>query len=234
MARRFLGVVAGALALAGCTVSTGPSAPVPTGGAPVAPAPSGPVNFNQIVARVEPVAEDMCRRTGGISNCDFNILLDERPGVPSNAYQTVDKSGRPLLIVTAPLLNETRNADELAFVLGHEAAHHINGHLPKTQNSAVLGAVLAGTIIAAGGGNAASVEAAQELGAQVGSRAFSKNFELEADAMGTVIAYRSGYDPVRGAEFFARIPDPGDRFLGTHPPNAERQRVVRQLAAQLQ
>ena len=51
--------------------------------------------------------------------------------------------------------------------------------------------------------------------------------------MGAVIAHKAGYDPVLGAEFFNRIPDPGDRFLGTHPPNAERIRTVRRVAATL-
>lgn len=232
------GIISGLLvatALSGCAVSTGPTSTTPaSGGQTAARAPSGPVNFNQVKGRVEPVAENVCKSRNTVPNCDFNIILDTRPGLPANAFQTVDKNGRPLLIVTAPLLKDMRNADELAFVLGHEASHHINGHLPKTQNTAILGAVLAGSIVAAGGGNAASIEAAQDLGAQVGSRAFSKDYELEADALGTVIAYRAGYDPVRGADYFARIPDPGDKFLGTHPPNADRQRIVRQVAAQLQ
>ena len=74
---------------------------------------------------------------------------------------------------------------------------------------------------------------AQRLGAQVGARTYSKEFELEADALGTIIASRAGYDPLLGAEFFNRIPDPGDKFLGTHPPNAERIATVRRTAAGL-
>jgi len=74
---------------------------------------------------------------------------------------------------------------------------------------------------------------AQEIGAAVGARTYSKDFELEADRLGTIIAARAGYNPVRGAEFFNRVPDPGDQFLGTHPPNAERVRIVQQTAARL-
>ena len=84
-----------------------------------------------------------------------------------------------------------------------------------------------------GGGDATAVRTAQRVGAQVGARSFSKEFELEADALGTVITARAGYDPVRGAQFFTRIPDPGDRFLGTHPPNAARIEIVRKTAAGL-
>ena len=68
---------------------------------------------------------------------------------------------------------------------------------------------------------------------RVGARSYSKNFELEADALGTIITARAGYDPLRGAEFFARIPDPGDKFLGTHPPNASGLDTVRRTAAGL-
>ena len=57
--------------------------------------------------------------------------------------------------------------------------------------------------------------------------------ELEADALGTIIAHEAGFDPLRGAAFFERIPDPGNQFLGTHPPNAARIETVRRVAASL-
>ena len=37
-----------------------------------------------------------------------------------------------------------------------------------------------------------------------------------------------------GTGFFDRLPDPGDRFLGTHPPNAERKAVVAATVRQMQ
>ena len=83
------------------------------------------------------------------------------------------------------------------------------------------------------GGDSGAIEAGLELGAALGRRSFTKDFELEADAIGTVIAHRAGFDPVRGAEFFARIPDPGNRFLGTHPPNSARIETVRRVARRL-
>ncbi|MGR3636131.1 MAG: M48 family metalloprotease [Shimia sp.] len=109
----------------------------------------------------------------------------------------------------------------------------IAGHLGKTQNNAALGAILIGVAAAAAGAEGSLLDMAVNTGAQVVSRAYSKNFELEADALGTVIAHKSGYNPVRGAEFFARIPDPGDQFLGTHPPNASRMKIVKETAAKL-
>lgn len=232
---RLIGLGAMLVLMAGCATTTPRPVETQAQSGRASRVPDGAVlPFAQVVQRVEPVAETLCRNRGNVRDCDFRIIFDDRPGVPANAYQTRDENGRPLLIVTGPLLRETQSAHELAFVLGHEAAHHIEGHLDRQQASAVWGAVLIGSVVAASGGDIGSIEAAQRLGAQAGSRVFSKDFELEADALGTIIAARSGFDPVQGAEFFARIPDPGDVFLGTHPPNAQRQRVVREVASQLQ
>ena len=191
-------------------------------------------NFITVVNAVEPVAEAQCvARNPGV-NCDFQIVVDDRPGQPPNAFQTLDEAGRPIIAFTLALIGDVRNPDELAFVMSHEAAHHILGHLARQRQNATLGAQvfgsLAGTI---SGGNAEQVRAAQELGAAVGARSYSKDFELEADAVGTEIVAAAGFNPLRGAEFFFRIPDPGSRFLGTHPPNADRVAIVRETAARL-
>lgn len=190
-------------------------------------------NFVQVVQTVEPVAERECRNRTRQVNCDFRIVVDDRPDQPANAFQTLDRNGRPIIAFTIALIEDARNQDELAFVMGHEAAHHIAGHIDRQQQNAVAGAVIAGSLAVLLGSDPAAVELAQQQGAQVGARTYSKDFELEADALGTVIAARAGYDPVRGAEFFNRIPDPGNRFLGTHPPNAQRIATVRRVAAGL-
>ncbi|NHX27118.1 M48 family metalloprotease, partial [Escherichia coli] len=165
--------------------------------------------------------------------CDFLIQIDPRADQPANAYQSVDRSGRPVITFTQALIADARNQHELAFVLGHEAAHHIRNHIPKKQTSAIAGALILGTLAAASGAGTAGQDAAQRVGAAIGSLSFSKDMELEADQLGTVITARAGFDPVKGAEYFARIPDPGNGLLSSHPPNAERQKIVRKTAAAL-
>jgi Zn-dependent protease with chaperone function len=225
--------------LSGCldpiTVAVPPPSPGQIGSAWPRPDPETAArNFVAVIERVEPVAEAECRALAPHLNCDYQIAVDTRAGVPPNAFQTRDPTGRPIIGFTLALIMDARNPDELAFVLGHEAAHHIAGHLDRVQQSAWAGAVAAGVLASLGGARPAAIEQAQEIGADVGARAFSKDFELEADSLGTAIAYGAGYDPLVGAGFFARLPDPGNRFLGTHPPNADRQRVVAQTLAQLQ
>ena len=161
------------------------------------------------------------------------VVDDDRPGQAPNAFQTLDKNGRPVLAFNIPLIATVRNADELAFVMGHEAAHHIQEHLARQQVNATAGALIFGGLAAITGGGEQIVQTAQQVGATVGARGYSKDFELEADRLGTVISHKAGYDPVRGAAFFTRIPDPGNTFLGTHPPNALRINTVRKTAAKL-
>jgi predicted Zn-dependent protease len=229
-----------AFVLAGCDVVVTTPSGTPTAtpvSSPVAEIPRDQRGmaraFVDVVNRLEPVAERECRRRAPSLNCDFLIVVDDRGGQPANAFQTVDETGRPIIAFTIALIADARNTDEIAFVMAHEAAHHIENHLEQQRRNATLGAVVFGQLAGVTGGDSDAVRTAQELGAAVGARTYSKDFELEADRLGTIIAARAGYDPLRGAEFFFRVPDPGDQFLGTHPPNAQRVEIVRQTAADL-
>jgi Zn-dependent protease with chaperone function len=224
------------LALAGCVVPANqvsqPQQQLPDAAQSVA-ASQAARNFVTAVETVEPVAEQICRaRTRG-QNCNFHIVIDDRPGQAPNAFQTLDSFGRPILAFNLALIANTRNVDEIAFVIGHEAAHHISGHIPQQQQSATQGALLAGILVAVGGGGDSAIQEAQKIGATVGARRFSKGFELEADALGAEITERAGFSALRGAAFFDRFTDPGDKFLGTHPPNAARRATVAQAVANL-
>ena len=228
-------------AVAGCEVTTlAPPSSQSSSTQAAAPQNSAPRTdraiaraFVQVVEQLEPVAERECRARSPRSNCDFLIVVDDRPNQPPNAFQTVDDDGRPIIAFTLALIADAQNADEIAFVMAHEAAHHIENHLEQQQRNATLGATVFGQLAGVTGSGRDAVRTAQELGAVVGVRSFSKDFELEADRLGTIITARAGYDPVLGSAFFNRIPDPGDRFLGTHPANADRVRIVRETAAGL-
>lgn len=233
MKRKAWGLLLAAV-LSGCTMAAPPPpspAPAPR---PVAVAPDFPTaarNFVTVVDRVKPVAETYCREKRPDLNCSFRIVIDDRAGAPPNAFHTLDPAtGQPLIGFSLALIADARNADELAFVLGHEAGHHIAGHIPRARNTALTGALILGTLAALGGADPSIVQTATDVGASVGARRYSKDFELEADVLGTVIAHRAGYDPQRGAGFFDRLPDPGNRFLGSHPPNSQRIAVVQQTA----
>jgi Zn-dependent protease with chaperone function len=193
--------------------------------------PESAVNFAEVVQAVRPIAIQECRRRARAgTNCDFQVVLDPNRRAAPNAYQSVDDEGRPILTFTASLIPAMRNTDELAFILSHEAAHHIAGHLAQKEENAEKGAAVFADLATLTG---ADVGDAEKLGAAVGARSYSKEFELEADELGTIITYQAGFNPLTGAQFFTRIPDPGDQFLSTHPPNAARLDVVRRTSARL-
>lgn len=185
-------------------------------------------NFVSVMNRMEPAVERECvaRRTTGI-NCDYQFVVDDRVELEPNAFQTLDRSGRPIIGFTVSLIAAAQNADELAFVVGHEASHHILNHLDRKASSATAGAVILGGLAAAAGADPTTIDAITQVGASVGSRVYSKDWELQADYMGAIITLNAGYDPVNGAEFFRRIPDPGDRILGSHPATSSRMQQVR-------
>lgn len=236
---RMWGAALVAAVLLSACVPAGSPAPMPApvaapGGIPdLLPPETAARNFVVVVSRLEPVIEQACvGMTRGV-NCDFLIVVDDRPGQGPNAFQTLDQQGRPILGFTLPLIADARNPDEIAFVLGHEASHHILGHIPQTQAHAEGAAIMAGVIAAASGASPQAAQQMQSVAATVGARRYAKEFELQADALGAEIAWRSGYDPVLGAGFFDRLPDPGDQFLGSHPPNALRKGAVAQVVERL-
>ena len=208
-----------------------------------APAPAEPVQwrpafvakreFVEVARIMEPVAERECLRRTQDVNCDFKIVLDTRRRMAANAFQTFDDEMRPVIVFNIRLLREAVNADELAFVMGHEAAHHIEGHIVRHRQNAEKGANLLEGLAIRRGDTAPDGQRARELGTQVGPRVFSREYELEADALGTVLTQGAGFDPVRGAQFFNRIPDPSSLFLSTHPPNDVRIETVKRVASEL-
>lgn len=213
------------------------SACVPMAAPPVATAPrlspqQSLLNFREVIERVEPVAEQLCLEETPDQLCDFAIYVDRDARSGVNAFHTIDDAGRPAIIFTIGLIAVAQNADELAFVMGHEAGHHIGRHLPQVRASADLGAQVFTQIARAGGISDQALGEVAQIGAVVASRQFTRQAELEADAIGTRIALRAGYDPLRGAAFFERIPEPARNFLATHPPNAQRIETVRRTLSE--
>ncbi len=219
--------------LVACTETTGP-APVQTKPAPTVTrsAQSGLAAFNRVSRRVEPVAERSCRAIHKNANpkfCDFVIKVHNDPKQPANAFQSIGKDGRPVLTFNINMIRSIQNDNEIAFILGHETGHQIATHLSKTQQNQGLGMILgAGAAVLLGG----DIQAGADLGSLVGARSYSKNYELQADRIGTYIADRAGYNPVIGARSFNRTKG-SNAFLSTHPPSQDRIDTVNATYAQI-
>ncbi|SDX62452.1 M48 family metalloprotease [Roseicitreum antarcticum] len=231
-ALRLIPAMAVALALAACDVAPAHLASPPPLGARDTASRSG-TGFAAVVARMKPVSEQICRERTPQLDCTFIVVVDDRAGQPPNAFHTRDAQGRPLIGFTTAMIREA-NDEELALIFGHEAAHYLAGHQARMRESATTGALVGGLLASLSGADQATAQRLANIGAGVGARSYSKDFELEADRLGTVIAWRAGFDPLVGAQFFRRSPDPGNQFLGTHPPNPDRLQLIARTVANLE
>ncbi|WP_295042912.1 M48 family metallopeptidase [uncultured Paracoccus sp.] len=199
--------------------------------------------FARVSARIQPVAEQLCKTELAAkgTDCRVNLALD-RQRKDRNAYFSYDgpANTRPMIRFTLPMLQDVESDDEVAFILGHEYGHLIGQHIVKQQQQALAGALILGAVTAYANAEAASagqsydpnaVGRNMEIGAAIGQVAYSQTYELESDMLGTRIAAAAGYDPVQGAKFFAR--DEAARsqngqlsFWGTHPADSKRLAVV--------
>ena len=187
-------------------------------------------SFSRSVARIEPIAEQSCRQANPSYPriaCDFKFIISTDRKLGENAFQSIDRQGRPNITFTLALLQDLKNDDEVAFILGHEAGHQIAHHIVQTSSNQQVGALLlAGLLASTGQASDASIQEAANLGAYLGNRAFSKEFELEADVMAVGISARAGYDPVKGAQPFTRGETGSAALFSTHPPSAQRYQNV--------
>src|SRR5262249_8356955 len=134
------------------------------------------------------------------------------------------------VFITRGLLQRLSSESELAGVLAHEMAHVVKKHqLNDIRKNAQKGLVLDLSQLRGGGGLAGeAARAFARAGLDVYIRGLSREDELEADAIGVVIAARAGYEPyglVSVLQTLQTIPQANPDmalFLKTHPSPADR------------
>lgn len=127
--------------------------------------------------------------------------------------------------------------DEIAVVMGHEVAHVTSRHGAERQSQALL-IGLGGAAVGIGTRDSENQEyylLAYGLGTTLGSLAYSREHETEADVVGLRFAAAAGYDPRAAASFWKKMAakESGGRppkFLSTHPPSEERIANLERLA----
>lgn len=166
----------------------------------------------------------------------FTFILCK--GKDANAF-AFPSNGRNYVAVTVGMVELIgADEDEAGLILGHELAHHIQGH--GAQRRAIgtglrlLGLVVGTAIQVAAGVPGRNVGG--ELGQLTGdviSRKFSRDHEREADQIGFAYAFEAGLDPagaVRVAEKLGGRYGGGSSFLSSHPGWSERKETLAALA----
>jgi len=135
------------------------------------------------------------------------------------------------------MLRMIRTDADLATIVGHELAHVNMGHYKKKAQNELLGE-FGGALIDGGfllGGVYTGRTFTNYLGV-VGARAFSVEFEREADYVGAYYATRAGYD-IAGTEEVWRaigLENPTSiRTATTHPITPERFLQMRKVAEEI-
>lgn len=152
----------------------------------------------------------------------FGII--EAPTV--NAFATPGGN----IFVTRGLIARIHTESELAGVLAHEMGHVVKKHhLNDIRKNARKGMVVDLASLRGGGGlGGEAARAVARVGLEGYVRGLSREDELEADALGVVIAARAGYEPyglVSVLQTLQTVPQSDASmalFLKTHPSPADR------------
>jgi predicted Zn-dependent protease len=121
------------------------------------------------------------------------------------------------------------NDDEVATIMGHEAAHALREHARERMGKTAatrIGAGLVSSLLGLGGLG----DAALSMGGQLLTLQFSRSDETEADLVGMDLAARAGYDPAAGVTLWQKMMAASKgappQFLSTHPAGGTRIRDI--------
>lgn len=145
-----------------------------------------------------------------------------------NAYAAKDKDGY-FIMFHRGICQFLPDDNQLAFVIGHEMAHVLRGHLGRmTGTNLLVGVLSIGVAIATG---------VPDLGNLLygGAMAkYSRDHEREADFFGLCFTYLAGYDIGVASKAFVTLgssasPDALEQFFSTHPYDAERRAYLKKV-----
>ena len=162
----------------------------------------------------------------GTLACDYRAAVVRQDKV--NAFA----DGKNVIITTG-MLRFAESDDELALVLGHEFAHNALGHVKQMRAQS-----FAGLLVDLAVGVFTGVDTGG-LFSGLGARAFSKEFEADADYMGLYMAARAGYD-IEGAPNFWRrmaVEHPGgirENYMATHPSTPARAAALQETIEEIE
>ncbi|MCS7180025.1 MAG: M48 family metallopeptidase [bacterium] len=161
--------------------------------------------------------------------CPYTLHLATDPKISDTINAFTDGQR---IFVTPGLLRFIQSDTELAFILSHETAHAILEHVQKTMGNRILGTIFDIAITITTG------VSTQGIFGDIAGLVFSKEFEKEADYLGTYIAAVSGYDVTDAQNFWRKMAAeyPGstkDVFLATHPSSPERYVLIEKTVAEI-
>ncbi len=157
----------------------------------------------------------------------YTFVVTDEPYI--NAFATADA----YIFVTRGIISHFNSEDELAGVVGHEIAHVVANHVPRRQRVNRLGQLFSYLGVALT--NSGSMFGlSQQLTGVIGAE-YGREYELEADELGTAYLIKAGYNPhglldsmyqTSSYEDFRKtvqnMPSPYRGITGSHPATEKR------------
>jgi hypothetical protein len=139
--------------------------------------------------------------------------------------------GGPIFINVGTITTAANEA-QLAGVIAHEMSHiymqHTAKSMPRQKLEGILGAV-GGVLGGILGGPAGALARVGVAGTGVFLLKYSRADEAQADAVGAIIMYKAGYNPIELANFFETLSKQGGsppQFLSDHPNPGNRTEAI--------
>jgi predicted Zn-dependent protease len=159
--------------------------------------------FNKAGARTVPITIERQGKTLSLTiipelACRYDVKLLYSKVL--NAFSDGEQ-----IIIPSEMVNFTDD-DELAFVLSHELAHNVLGHVERRMKNAATGMVFGAIFdigLAAAGVNTQGL--GMRTGGDIGRMAYSQEFEFEADYLSLYLMAQSGFDLSKSISFFRKL-----------------------------
>jgi predicted Zn-dependent protease len=142
------------------------------------------------------------------------------------------------MFVNIGTIQAAANEAQLAGVMGHEMSHVYMQHSAKQQSKAEWTEGLTGLAGAVLGSRGGMIGQLGQEGAQMGAgllmNKFSRTDESQADAVGSIIMYKAGYNPEQLAQFFKTLEAQGGtppQFMSDHPNPGNRMEAIQKEVA---
>ena len=157
--------------------------------------------------------------------CSYRVIMTNDEDVGAFA-------GQNTIIFTTGIMRLMDSDRDIALVFGHEMAHLTRNHIAAKKTNAAIGALIAAVVSGAIGVDVV------DIGAKIGARAFSQEFESEADYVGMYHASRAGWDMAGAGNAFRQMaisnPDAIHSAGGSHPSFASRAVLVEHTALEIE
>lgn len=193
-----------------------------------------------VASRIAPASVELCRALKLVPDprsCAYGIRVKRsRNGEGTdtlNAYADGEQ-----IYITSAMVRFADDDDQLAFIIAHEFAHNLMGHIDAKKQNLLVGMLIgaaADAVLASQGYNSGSASF-MKAGAESGALVYSPEFEQEADYIGLYLMARAGYDFEDAPYFWRRMSVENQEaiyFTTTHPSNAERFVLMKKYIAEI-